>query len=76
MEKFDKGDAYFHLSKMIDRISNMKSQLEQGQACLTEIPNFLQAIWDHGRKYGYEEGMKEGVEEGKKIRFNGINTQN
>jgi hypothetical protein len=62
MEKFDKEKAYQEMLDVFNRLGKITNPIEQGLACLTEIPKFLEKIWRDGALKGIEEGKKQKID--------------
>jgi hypothetical protein len=68
MKKFDKSEAWQDLNDLFTKLQKIKNPIENSIAILTEVPKFLESI--------YDEGYKDGLEEGKKIKIENISKQN
>ena len=62
MEKFDKEKAHTEMLEIFNKLGKITNPIEQGIAYLTEVPKFLEKIWNDGLETGIEVGKKQKIQ--------------
>lgn len=65
---FDREKAYGDMLEIFNNIGKISNSIEQGQAYLIRVPDFLEAVW--------MDGLKKGIEIGKQQKIQNILKQN